>query len=159
MSNMEAAWLVVTLSYALFPASHSNNFPLSSVLLLFCKELYFSAHRLSVICCRNQASKQAHNTAKVHYLTVCSVVQWSWAALPSIKVNRVIRGFTVHVKLFGHSVPNKNDTDVEIFSGHQTVLFSKSPDVSQLFFMDKEDVHVGGGREPNRKAYLPPFDL
>lgn len=37
---------------------------------------YFSAHRVNVICCRNQASKQAHNTAKAHYLTVCSVVQW-----------------------------------------------------------------------------------
>lgn len=43
-------------------------------------------------------------------------------------------GFTAYVKLFGHSVPNKNDTDVGIFSGHQEVLFSKSPDISQLFF-------------------------
>lgn len=43
-------------------------------------------------------------------------------------------GFTAHVKLSGHRVPNKNDTDVGIFSGHQEVLFSKSPDISQLFF-------------------------
>lgn len=69
-------------------------------------------------------------------------------------------GFTGHVKLFGHSVPNKNNTDVGIFRGHQEVLHSKSPDISQLFFSwTKEDVHVGGGREQNRKAYLPPFDL
>lgn len=66
-------------------------------------------------------------------------------------------GFTACIKLFGHRVPNKNDTDVGTFSGHQEVLFSKSPDVPQLFFFlwTEEDVHVGGGRAKNRKAYLP----
>lgn len=68
----------------------------------------------------------------------------------------MITGFTMCIKLFGHRVPNKNDADVGIFSGHQEVLFSKSPDVLQGFFLwTEDDVHVGGGREKNRKAYLP----
>lgn len=46
-------------------------------------------------------------------------------------------GFMVHIKLFGHRVPNKNDTDVGIFSGHQEVLFSKSPDILPLFIMGR----------------------
>lgn len=65
-------------------------------------------------------------------------------------------GFTVCIMLFRHSVPNKNDSDAGIFSGHQ-VLFSESPDIPQLFFFcgQKKTFHVGGRREKNRKAYLP----
>jgi len=59
-------------------------------------------------------------------------------------------GFTVCIKLFGHRVPDKNDTDAGIFSGHQNVLFSKSLDIPQLFcgqrktFMWAEEVRRTG---------------
>lgn len=123
-----------------------------------CCTSYFSAHRVNGSCCKNQACAQAQNTAKVRYLTACSVVQWSWAALPSIKVNRVITGFTAHVKLFGHSVPNKNGTDLGIFSGHQEVLFSKSPDISQLFFYGQRKMFMWV-EEKNRTGRLIPLPL
>lgn len=66
-------------------------------------------------------------------------------------------GFTVYVKLFGHSVPNENDTDVGIFSGHQEVLFSKSPDISQLFFMDKGRCSCGWRKKAEQEGLSPSF--
>lgn len=65
-------------------------------------------------------------------------------------------GFTVHIKLFGHRVPNKNDTDVGIFSGHQEVLFSKSPDVLQGFFVDRGRRSCGR-REGEEQEGLSPL--
>lgn len=66
-------------------------------------------------------------------------------------------GFTVYVKLFGHSVPNENDTDVGIFSGRQEVLFSKSPDISQLFFMDKGRCSCGWRKKAEQEGLSPSF--
>lgn len=65
-------------------------------------------------------------------------------------------GFTGRIKLFGHRVPNKNDTDAGVFDGHQEDLFSRSPGLSLWVFSlfscvcvcvwTEEDVHVGRGR-------------
>lgn len=62
-------------------------------------------------------------------------------------------GFTVCIMLFRHSVPNKNDSDVGIFSGHQ-VLFSESTDIPQLFFFfvdrRRRSMWAEGGRRTGR---------
>lgn len=67
-------------------------------------------------------------------------------------------GFTVHIKPFGHSVPDENNTEAGTFSGHQEELFSKSPDISLTFylfiFVNRGCSH---GRKYNRKAYLHPL--
>lgn len=68
-------------------------------------------------------------------------------------------GFTGRIKLFGHRVPSKNDTDAGVFHGHQEDLFSRSPGLSlwvfflYFFVWTEEDVHVG----KNSKAHLPPL--